>query len=74
VEHPSIAQDVPNAEGRHIRLVAQPFTLSRKPSRTAARPPELGEHTHEVLGEFGFSAGELAAEEEDRVRTRQSIR
>jgi formyl-CoA transferase len=27
----------------------------------AARPPALGEHTDEVLAEFGFSAGEIAA-------------
>ena len=32
------------------------MTLSRTPSRLAARPPELGEHTDAVLKEFGFSA------------------
>jgi formyl-CoA transferase len=37
------------------------MTLSRTPSRMAARPPALGEHTDEVLKEFGFSAGEIAA-------------
>jgi len=26
-----------------------------------AQPPELGEHTDEVLKEFGFSAGEIDA-------------
>jgi crotonobetainyl-CoA:carnitine CoA-transferase CaiB-like acyl-CoA transferase len=26
----------------------------------AARPPEFGEQTEEVLTEFGFSAGEIA--------------
>jgi crotonobetainyl-CoA:carnitine CoA-transferase CaiB-like acyl-CoA transferase len=60
VEHLGIAQDVPNAEGRHIRLVGQPVTLSRTPSRMAARPPEFGEQTQEVLTEFGFTAGEIA--------------
>jgi crotonobetainyl-CoA:carnitine CoA-transferase CaiB-like acyl-CoA transferase len=59
VEHLGIAQDVPNAEGRHIRLVGQPFTLSRTPSKMAARPPEFGEQTEEVLSEFGFSAEEI---------------
>jgi formyl-CoA transferase len=34
-----IALDVPNAENRHIRLVAQPVTLSRTPSKMAAPPP-----------------------------------
>src|ERR1700755_3061349 len=59
VEHLGIAQDVPNAEGRHIRLVGQPFTLPRTPSKMAARPPEFGEQTEEVLSEFGFSKDEI---------------
>jgi len=59
VKHLGMAQDVPNEEGRHIRLVGQPFTLSRTPSRMAARPPEFGEQTEEVLAEFGFGADEI---------------
>jgi crotonobetainyl-CoA:carnitine CoA-transferase CaiB-like acyl-CoA transferase len=59
VKHLGIAQDVPNAENRHIRLVGQPFTLSRTPSKMAAPPPEMGEQTEEVLGEFGFSTDEI---------------
>ena len=59
VRHLGIAQDVPNAENRHIRLVGQPVTLSRTPSKMAARPPEFGEQTDEVLAEFGFSADEI---------------
>lgn len=60
VRHLGIAQDVPNPEGRLLRLLGQPVTLSRTPSRMAARPPEIGEHTDEILGEFGFSPQELA--------------
>jgi formyl-CoA transferase len=60
VQHLGIAQDVPNTEGRSIRLVGQPFTLSRTPSRMAARPPEVGEHTNDILSEFGFSPEEIA--------------
>jgi len=60
VKHLGMAQDVPNDENRHIRLVGQPFTLSRTPSRMAARPPEFGEQTEEVLAEFGFGADEIA--------------
>jgi crotonobetainyl-CoA:carnitine CoA-transferase CaiB-like acyl-CoA transferase len=59
VKHLGIAQDVPNAEGRHIRLVGQPFTLSRTPSKMAARPPEFGEQTDEILAEFGFDVEEI---------------
>ena len=59
VLHLGIAQDVPH-DGEHpIRLVGQPVTLSRTPSRMAARPPEFGEQTDEVLAEFGFSADEI---------------
>ena len=59
VEHLGIAQDVPNPEGRHIRLVGQPFTLSRTPSKMAARPPEFGEQTDEILAEFEFTKDEI---------------
>jgi formyl-CoA transferase len=61
VKHLGIAQDVPNAENRPIRLVGQPVALSRTPSRMSARPPEVGEQTDEVLAEFGFGADEIAA-------------
>jgi crotonobetainyl-CoA:carnitine CoA-transferase CaiB-like acyl-CoA transferase len=67
VKHLGIAQDVPNDQGRDIRLVGQPFTLSRTPSTMAARPPEVGEQTEELLAEFGFSAEEIAALKKDKV-------
>ena len=67
VKHLGIAQDVPNDEGRHIQLVGQPVTLSRTPSRMAARPPEFGEQTDEVLKEFGFAADEIAGLRDAKV-------
>ncbi len=60
VKHLGMAQHVPNDENRHIQLVGQPFTLSRTPSKMAARPPEFGEQTEEVLAEFGFGKDEIA--------------
>jgi crotonobetainyl-CoA:carnitine CoA-transferase CaiB-like acyl-CoA transferase len=67
VKHLGIAQDVPNAENRHIRLAVQPFTLSRTPSKMAAQPPEFGEQTDEVLAEFGFGADEIVALKQGKV-------
>jgi len=58
VRHLGIAQEVPESP---LRLVGQPVALSRTPSRIAARPPEFGEQTDEVLAEFGFDAEEIAA-------------
>jgi formyl-CoA transferase len=59
VEHLGLAQAVPTQDGRPLRVVGQPFSLSRTPSRMAAPPPDIGEHTGEVLEEFGFSALEI---------------
>src|SRR4029078_7469928 len=60
VKHLGMAQHVPNGENRHIQLLGQPVTLSRTPSKMAARPPEFGEQTDEVLAEFGFGKDEIA--------------
>jgi formyl-CoA transferase len=67
VKHLGMAQDVPNAENRHIRLVSQPFKLSRTPSKMVAAPPEFGEQTEEILTEFGFSANEIAELKQAKV-------
>ncbi len=61
VKHLDLVQDVPDTGERKVRLVGQPFTLSRTPSHIVARPPEAGEHTDELLHEFGFGDGEIAA-------------
>jgi crotonobetainyl-CoA:carnitine CoA-transferase CaiB-like acyl-CoA transferase len=47
--------------GETLNMVGQPVELSRTPSRIASAPPEIGEHTDEVLKEFGFTVGEIAA-------------
>jgi formyl-CoA transferase len=60
VKHLGIAQDGARPDGTKETFVGQPFALSRTPSKIAAIPPELGQHTDEVLKEFGFSDGEIA--------------
>ena len=60
VEHLKMAQPV-KKKGKAMNLVGQPFSLSRTPSKLVTWPPELGEHTDQVLKEFGFRAGEIAA-------------
>ena len=42
-----------------VPYLGQPVTLSRTPSRAYAHPPKQGEHTAEVLKEFGYRDGEI---------------
>jgi formyl-CoA transferase len=61
VAHLGIAQAVKMQDKSEIKLVGQPMTLSRTPSRLVAPPPGQGEHTAAILKEFGYSAKEIAA-------------
>jgi len=61
VVHLGIAQPVKTKNKSTLRMARQPVSLSRTPSRFAAPPPELGEHTDAVLKQFGFSAKQIAA-------------
>src|SRR5712671_1779794 len=58
VEYLGVAQPVAKSK---LRMAGQPMSLSRTPSKLVAAPPTLGQHTDEVLAEFGFSAKEIAA-------------
>ena len=53
VEHPDL--------GETLRYPGPPYRLSATPWRIARRPPLLGEHNAEVLGELGYSQEELEA-------------
>jgi len=43
-----------------VQYVAQPFTLSRTPSRIASHPPAIGEHTAAILAEAGYTPEQIA--------------
>ena len=62
VQHLGVKQSVRVKKGaKALTLVGQAFTMSRTPSKLAAPPPGLGEHTDAVLKEFGFSKSQIAA-------------
>jgi len=60
VVHLGLAQSVKKKD-KVLRMAGQPVALSRTPSRLAAPPPDLGEHTDAILKEFGFKARDIAA-------------
>jgi len=52
MEHPEIGK---------VRVVGNPITLSETPLNTQTPPPELGQHSEEILLEAGFSWEDIAA-------------
>ena len=46
--------------GRRATYVAQPVTLTRTPSAIVSHPPQLGEHTEELLRGVGYSPQDIA--------------
>lgn len=61
VRHLEIVKGVESRKLGKLNVLRQPFSLSRTPSQMVAPTPERGEHTEEVLKEFGFTEAEITA-------------
>jgi formyl-CoA transferase len=61
VKHLGIAQSVTKKGRGALTMVGQPVTLSRTGSKLSAPPPDMGQHTSEVLKEFGFRTKQIEA-------------
>lgn len=59
VQHLGMARGVVHPTLGRIDLVSQPINMSRSSSRMDCAGPEHGEHSEEVLREFGFSHEEI---------------
>jgi crotonobetainyl-CoA:carnitine CoA-transferase CaiB-like acyl-CoA transferase len=59
--------DVPHPLAGHVSLVANPIRMDGTPVRVRRAPPLLGEHTDEVLREFGIARERCAALREQGV-------
>lgn len=67
VQHLGVTAGIVSSEHGAQTLLAQPVRLSRTDSEVARASPAEGEHTDEVLAEFGFRPDEIAALREKRV-------
>lgn len=67
VQHLGIATKVYGGN-RTTTYVGQPIVLSRTPAKIVTHPPELGEHTDEILREVDYDQAAI-----DHLRTRQVV-
>jgi crotonobetainyl-CoA:carnitine CoA-transferase CaiB-like acyl-CoA transferase len=67
VQHLGLAQPVRHAERGEIRVQGLPAALSRTPGAIRRGAPVHGEHTDEILAEFGYSREEIAQLRRDNV-------
>ena len=51
--------------GTPVKAVGSPFRMAATPATVRRSPPDIGEHTGEVLAQFGLSADEIAAYRSD---------
>jgi crotonobetainyl-CoA:carnitine CoA-transferase CaiB-like acyl-CoA transferase len=58
VQHPTLGE---------IFVQSPPAVLSRTPGAIRSPAPERGQHTDEILGEFGFSASQIATLRADKA-------
>jgi formyl-CoA transferase len=58
VQHPELGE---------IHLVGQGVNLERTPWAMRSAPPDRGQHTDEVLKEFGYDASQIAEFRDRRV-------
>jgi len=68
VKHLGIATKVTHPKLGEQEVIGQAVVLSRTPSKIKTATPELGEHTEEVLKEFGYTAAQIS-----EFRTRKIV-
>lgn len=56
-----IVMEYEHPTGGSLKGIGQPVRFDGEPAKPGLPPPNLGQHTDDVLGELGFSAGEIAS-------------
>jgi formyl-CoA transferase len=67
VQHLGAATKVRHPRLGEYRIVNQAVKLSRTPASIPVAPPEMGEHTEEVLKELGYTAADIETLREKKI-------
>jgi crotonobetainyl-CoA:carnitine CoA-transferase CaiB-like acyl-CoA transferase len=59
VQHLGMSALLPDGALHDVHVVNQPIKLSRTPNSMAQPTPEKGEHTDEILKEYGFGEKDI---------------
>lgn len=63
----NMIKTVPHSRAGEIQIMDKPWQMSQTPGEIRYPPPVHGEHSSEILDEFGFSESEIAALKESRA-------